>query len=332
MIASQIGMVILWSLGPPMPQPKSCRVTALVDGRFVTVGGTWWETTPGAKKPDVKHWIRDAWAYDPKAGKWSGLPDYPRPIGYGSAVAVDRTLYVIGGCDGKEAFAGCYRMDLGADAPAWEKFAALPRKLCLGSATVIGKTIYITAGQTESPSHTGKKQVVDEVFACDVAPGPRAKWEKVTTLPSPRVGSAVVACGGKIHVLGGMAGEGKDTRFLDEVIRYDPATRRWSKCKPLPKPAPAPACVAVKDRYLLIVPGYVETPAAPGVASRPVRRFTPETWVYDVGSDSYKPGEPLKCAVYGCGIATDGSAVYVNGGEDTPDRTRVNLLQIGRLK
>ena len=332
-------IALVWSMGDPMPQQKSCRITAFAGGKVVTVGGTWWSTSEGADTPDQKHWLDDVWGYDPSSGSWEALPKYPRPLAYGSAAVVDDVLYVIGGCDGvvgsadgKDGISDCYRMDFGKQPLVWEKTASLPFPVWNANAAAIGKTIYVAGGRTGSPSATGKFELVSDVLALDTSKGTAARWEKATSLRSAREGNIVVAVGGKLYVLGGSSTDGKQEVLLSEVLSWDPCTRKWNECANLPRPAVWGSGVAYRDRYVMILGGYGEIiPRQFTSDSKSWSSFLSETAMYDVQEDRFVRGTPLLRAVLDSGAACDGESIYVIGGEETPNRTRVDWLQIARI-
>ena len=332
-------IALVWSMGEPMPHQKSCRITALAGGKVVTVGGTWWGTSEGADKPDRKHWIDDVWGYDPSAGKWAALPKYPRPVAYGCAAVVGEVLYVIGGCDGvvggadgKDGISDCYRMDFGRKPLVWEKTASLPLPLWNANAAAIGKTIYLVGGRTGNPSYTGKFELVSDVLALDTSKGAAARWEKAASLPLARAGSAAAAAGGKLYVLGGSSTDGKHDVFLREVLSWDPRTRKWNECASLRRPVAWPCGVAYRGRYVMFLGGYGEVvPRQFAPDGKALRSFLSEVWMYDVKEDRHLPGTPMMRAVLDSGAACDGESIYVIGGEDTPNRTRADWLQIARI-
>jgi len=332
-------IALTWSMGEPIPQQKSCRITAFVAGKVVTIGGTWWSKSQGADTPDRKHWADDVWSYNPPTGKWEVLPKYPRPLAYGSTAVVGNTLYVIGGCDGvvggadgKDGISDCYQLDFSQTPLVWKEAPSLPFPRWSANATAIGKTIYIVGGRTGSPSYTGKFKLISDVLALDTSKGATAQWEKVASLPSAREGNVVAAIDEKIYVLGGSFTDDKQNVFLREVLSWDPHTKRWEKCANLPRPTTGASGVTYKNRYVIFLGGYGEIVPRQFAPDGKVRRsFLSEILVYDVKEDRHLRNTPLLRAVLDSGAACDGESIYVIGGEETPNRTRVDWLQIARI-
>lgn len=94
-----------WKALPAWPgEPRDLALAAAVDGQFVLASGR--------HKKDG-HWLlhQDAYAFDPKAGRWSRLPDLPYPAQAGAGFAVQGRYFVAMGGD--------------RDIERWNQFVAL---------------------------------------------------------------------------------------------------------------------------------------------------------------------------------------------------------------
>jgi DNA-binding CsgD family transcriptional regulator len=104
-----------WSLGAPMPAPRSRYALAAWEGRLYVIGG--WD---GARTRG------EIFIYDPQTNSWAEGPPLVSPRQSAGAVVTDGRLYVIGG----SAEGGPLRESLWLDPTAknarWEAIAPLP--------------------------------------------------------------------------------------------------------------------------------------------------------------------------------------------------------------
>src|SRR5207248_1118413 len=70
-------------------------------------------------------------------------------------------------------------------------------------------------------------------------------WSEAAPLDVPRGALAAAVLDGKIHAVGGVGGERKNSA-AHEV--YDPTTKKWSKAAPLPTPRDHHAAVSLDRR------------------------------------------------------------------------------------
>lgn len=141
---------------------------------------------------------------------------------------------------------------LAASLPAWAEgpVAPLPVAVTSFGAVVEGGALYIYGG------HTGERHVysADKVSGAlhRLALKPGAVWEG---LPGgePVQGTALVAHGGRLYRVGGMAarnaaGEKGDLHSSATVARFDPAAGRWMELPPLPAARSSHDAAVVGDR------------------------------------------------------------------------------------
>ena len=100
-----------------MPLAKTCRATAAAGDRVITVGGTWWESSATGEK--IKRWTKAAYLLDVRRMEWRVLPDYPLPVGYAFAAAIENRLYVIGGRSEERGNTETFLLDLAETNLRW---------------------------------------------------------------------------------------------------------------------------------------------------------------------------------------------------------------------
>src|SRR5690242_7690070 len=114
-----------WREGRRMPLAKSGAAAALLAGRLLLAGGTYWQA-------GQKHWTPQVDAYDISSEEWRSGPPLPFPLSYGAYVRSERGLEVLGGWDGVRLRKECLTLD--ADLSKWIPSGALPEGCVYGRA------------------------------------------------------------------------------------------------------------------------------------------------------------------------------------------------------
>ena len=165
---------------------------------------------------------------------WEELPDGP-PLQGVSLVAHGAYIYRAGGLSIRNSrgepkdlrsVASVERYD--PTLRKWEALTPLPEATSSHDAAVLGEELYVFGGWTLSSQEEKKWHTTG--FKAHLGDG-KLVWEPLTDLPFTARAMAVVACGGKLHVLGGMNEEGEQLRGLQV---YDPSRRLWSRGPDLP--------------------------------------------------------------------------------------------------
>ncbi|MDG4766866.1 hypothetical protein O7632_22595 [Solwaraspora sp. WMMD406] len=171
------------------PDGLSDNAAVVLDGTVYSIGGgTHLGTT------------RQAWAYDPAADAWQGLPDLPRDRG---KPAVDGKVYVFGCCDTE------FRPQSAVDVfdPA------------TGVRQTLAGRIYCAGGF----SHDGD-------YADTLAYDPDTDhWSARTAMPEHVTSMAYSVAAGRLVLAGGMLSAGGTT---DRTIGYDPVADAWQELAP----------------------------------------------------------------------------------------------------
>lgn len=131
-----------WAVADGPPTPREHLGGAVVDGRFVTVGGRVARVQVGAVE-----------AWDPMTSAWETLPDLPTPrAGLGVTATCDGGLVAIGGEDIRgiddRTFTEVEAYDPLAD--AWRRLADLPVGRHGIAVASVGSTILVIGGGTEA--------------------------------------------------------------------------------------------------------------------------------------------------------------------------------------
>jgi N-acetylneuraminic acid mutarotase len=112
------------------------------------------------------------------------------------------------------------------------------------------------------------------------------------------------------------------------VWAFDLENRSWNACSSLPFPLRDATAVALDERYILITGGVEDAADSQQISDGKSRVIlSNRSLVYDCSADAFKFAEPLRLAVADHGLVAFNSDILVVGGEDSPYRTRTDLVQ-----
>lgn len=214
-----------------LPEAVTAFGAAAMDGWIYVYGGHTGKTHAHSKSNITGVFARCR--ADGKAG-WEMLPSGPAAQSV-ALVAHKGSLYRMGGMRahneiGKpeeiESITEAARFDL--EAKKWTPIPSLPEPRSSHDAVVVGDDLIVIGGWRLGG---GDESWHTTTLVMDLS----AKSPSWTSLPQPfeRRALAVVAHGGKVHVLGGFTDENKPSL---EVDIFDPASKSWSKGPKLPGP------------------------------------------------------------------------------------------------
>lgn len=134
----------------------------------------------------------------------------------------------------------------------------------------------------------------------------RGRWSELPPVPvaEGRLAGVAAAAGGAIYLFGGytVAADGHEVT-TPEVLRYDPAARRYSALAPMPVPVDDSVALVWRDRWILLVSGW-HMDANVNLVQ-----------VYDVQTDAWSQATPFPGApVFGhAGAILDDTLVVCDG-------------------
>lgn len=152
-------------------------------------------------------------------GTWSLAPDMPATLSHHGSVAIDGTVYVIGGLRNVMVENRVFALDLATS--VWSERSPMPAPRAAFATAVVGGSIYVIGGVGPAPySEQGSVLVY--------RPGADA-WTVAADLPTMRWGLGAAVLGGKIWAVGGVQGiEANHEVVLPTVEIFDPATGEWT--------------------------------------------------------------------------------------------------------
>jgi hypothetical protein len=206
---------------------------------------------------------------------WKGQPGLPVPVAHHRALALPKSLVVLGGQDRRGILqAGVYRSVLTAkgECGIWVKDAALPAALSDHGAVEVGGRVYVAGGLK---ANRQSSVATDEIWGAVPATDGRIRaWEPAGRLPEPLQGHAMAVVGRRMYVIGGMASAGCRTAVW--VAEAGGRIAGWKQVTPLPVPLANATAVAVGN-FLLVMGGQ-----SPGSGKTLVM---PTAYVGPVGAD-----------------------------------------------
>jgi hypothetical protein len=109
-------------------------------------------------------------------------------------------------------------------------------------------------------------------------------------------------------------------------------TGAWTRGSKLPYPLRDSTAGCIDNRFILLIGGVedaVTQQQSPDGQARII--LTNRCLVYEIASDRFTAAEPLRLATADHGVAIRGSEVIAVAGEDSPYRTRTDLVQRGHF-
>ncbi|MEX2171760.1 MAG: kelch repeat-containing protein [Pirellulales bacterium] len=320
-----------WNWGPVLPRSCSAFGCAARSTGVITIGGTYW-ISPEKDEPS-KRWVRDVYWLASGASAWERLPDYPRDVGQVLAVSINDRIYAIGGRDAENAFRETYWISPDDFAAGWQRGPDLPRPFfALGGGTH-GGTIYAVTDEIAMREPGGPAPPPPTVLALDTAETDAA-WVELGHAPDGEVGYHTVAVAdGKLFLFGGAVQRGDEALELrDSVWSFDLQSKKWSARHPLPYPLRDASAVQLNQKSILIAGGVEDAASfAKTPDDKPRILLSNRCLLYDTEADQFTFAAPLRLAVADHGLVTLDSAVLAIAGEDSPYRTRTDLVQVARV-
>lgn len=323
-----------WIWGPVHPRSFSAAGCVAGSAGVLTVGGTYWSADQ-AGVPE-KRWISDSYLLSAGGKQWKALPNYPLQLGQTLAVMVHDRVLVIGGRNADRAFHDTYWISMSDPTTGWKPGPKLPRPLFALGGGVHESTVYIVTDEVATAELTNGSPSPSTVYALDTRP-PTAEWTEVARLPKGDIGYRTVAlAGGFLYLFGGaVAGERGLLRLLDDVDALDLQAKTWASRRRLPLSLRDATAVALDDQHVVICGGVEDASSGRSIPDgQPRILLSNRCMVYDTQSDQFTFAPPMRLAVADHGLVAFDSKVMAIAGEDSPYRTRTDLVQcaaIGRI-
>lgn len=278
---------------------------------------------------------------------WSAFDPLPAPRKNMGVVAIETTLYVVGGEDVSGPTNSVLAFDTALrDQPVagkiaqWAQKAPLPEPRANLALAVLDGKIYAVGGERGGTT----------VAAASVYDPATDTWSALPPLPEGRTNLAAAGAGGKLYAVGGttVAGTAASRPGLATLSVYDPATRQWSAAAPLPTARLGLAATAIggnlyalggqqngislktAERYDTQTNAWSALPALPearrnlAAAGREgtiyalggigTAESSNSVQIYDTAANRWSGGPALAAGASGLGAAAVNGKLYVLGG------------------
>jgi len=242
-----------WTRISDMPTSRGWLFGCNLDGIIYTMGGESFVAVHGWRVHSTVE------AYDPATDTWIEKAPLMKPRYWGSAVALDGKIYVIGGLLDVAITQICKTMEIyNPESDSWTEQAIPIVPRFESSVRVVGGKIYVIGGHT----------MASEVSTVDVYDPVLDQWTSGTEMPTKRWLAADAVVDDKIYVIGGggtYSFKESSNKAYKKVEVYDPATDSWEEKSPLPIARAAFEACALHNKiytsagvYLTSSPTYAE--------------------------------------------------------------------------
>ena len=250
--------------------------------------------------------------YDPRSGRFASLPPLPRALNHVGLAADRGSIYVVGGLGNlleyrSIAADSAWRYDVAER--RWHELEPMPTPRGALGAAIVGGTLYAIGGRDGPYSRA-------EVEAYDLE---RGTWSERSPIPGRgRDHFGAAALDGFVYVAGGRYEGGEE---MDEFLRYDPRTDRWTEMPALPIGISGITMERVGDE--LVVSG--------GEGSE--QEFvTGQTFAFDPRAGRWRELPPSPRPKHGYAAAGYRGRLYVFGGSRCGGSTPVDTIESLRVE
>jgi N-acetylneuraminic acid mutarotase len=271
-----------WTTLAPLPTPLYSTVgAAVVDGKIYFIGS--------------HAYVQ----YDPETNNWTEIAPMPIYSSWGTVVACQNKIYVVGGNASKPTQV----YDPATD--TWENRTSIPTTRNLEHAVVVYGKIYVIGGLINAPLG-----VIITSSANDVYDPETDSWSQMEPIPVPVMGYASAVLDDKIYVISGGYEGGPGYNPANLVQIFDPATNQSTNGTSIPiAVVDAGACVttgasAPKRIYVL---GGTTNYGFHGGGGRDFNQ------VYDPETDTWSNGTAMPTPRKDLGVTVVNDEVYAIG-------------------
>ena len=244
--------------------------------------------------------------YDIPDDEWSQAASLPVPLNHPNAVAVDGSVYILGGLSGESGWPASrdtFRYDPEAD--IWEDLESMPEGFERGSAImgVYDGKVYLAGGISD-----GQGMSVDDVSIFDLKTG---EWlqvpDEAAHIPEPRDHGGGAVIKGKFYVVGGRdhgLHNERDTVFILDLNDLEAGWTTSEARMPTARGGIAVAAIGAK----------IYTFGGEGNLEEGTNGVYDNVEVYDTETDEWEVLGPMEIPRHGTSaVAVDGR-IYIPGG------------------
>ena len=296
-----------WSNAPDLPYPTQEIYPAVLDGTLYVPGG--FATGISELPLDISDRV---YALTPGVDEaWREMPRLPAPTHHPQCVAVNGTLYAMGGFTIENngpwsMIERVYTLRPGVD-EAWQRIGDMPTPWAETAMVALNGNIHKITGRRPSGAQNSEWGHQSDVNAHLVMDTESGEWSTLPAAPTARNHAAAVVIDGHIHLVGGRTNTGGNTP-VHEI--YDPSSGRWETAAPLPQPRRGPLgtgghAAAALDGVLYVFGGEWFSDGG-GVYD--------QVWAWEAGRDAWEEVTRMPTPRHGLGALAHDGAIYTIGG------------------
>jgi N-acetylneuraminic acid mutarotase len=289
-----------WTLGSPMPTPRTEIAAAIMDGKIYIVGGK--------TKTELTDVVE---VYDPSSDTWStNISRLPLPIDHIGLDTYNGKLYAVGGFI--EPDKGSHRRATNSlliydpVKNKWEEGEPMPTARAGLTAKFIDGILYAIGGSTgDNEGQVGLNEAYD----------PKTNsWTEKAPMPTARHHITSQLVDGKLYVIGGR--ETDVPSSIDTNEMYDPKQDKWVTLEPMPTKRSSIAS-AYLDGGIYVFGGEKEE----GSFDTNER--------YDIKTNRWTEDIPMPTARLGLeSVEYDGKVYVIGGKESQPRRSATDVNEV----
>ena len=252
---------------------------------------------------------------------WYRAGELPFPLAYGGCVCADGQTVLAGGSNSSGTVADVFQLVPLGDGVVALPMTPLPYPVEQAGYAADGSVVYVAGGIT--PDGVNMKVLAGKIRGLDV------EWEEMAPMPEPLVQPVAFITGGHLHVWGGFDPQAKTVS--SKGWKMDLETRRWEEAGEGPdgETFAGAAAVVLADGKAVAAGGVDKDVFSWGLSGKDKDRYmrmAPEEYGFNRRLRIYDPdkgvwssaGESEAFALAGAGMTTDGSSIYIIGGEIKP--------------
>ncbi len=281
-----------WGTAESLPEPLQEIHAAVWRGQIYVAGG--YNAADEA--------TTSAYRYNLTRNQWEDIADLPEPRHHMPLVALNDTLYAVGGLAPTGAVQTLWAYD--GDTDRWLVRTPLPQPRGASAAGAVNGDLVVVGGFDETRTLVGPVAIYDPE---------RSVWRTGASIPTPRdhLGAAVVD--GLLFCVGGRPLDAD--RNLDIVEAYDITADRWTTKTAMPSERGGLTAVTLGDRIHTF-----------GGETR--SRVFDNHEVYDPVTDAWSVLPSLPTARHGLGAATVRGMIFTIGGGPEAGFAQTSVVEV----
>src|SRR5215211_2695664 len=281
-----------WTLGSPMPTPRTEIAAALLDGKIYIVGGK--------TKTELTDVVE---AYDPSSDTWNtNISPLPFPMDHVGLDTYNGKLYLVGGFI--EPDEGPHRRAINSLfiydplKNEWEEGEPMPTARAGLTAKFIDGILYAIGGSTgDNEGQVGLNEAYN----------PKTNsWTEKTPMPTARHHITSQLVNGKLYVIGGR--ETDVLSSIDTNEMYDPKQDKWVRLEPMP------------TKRSSISSGYLDGGIYVFGGEKEEGSFDTNER-YDLKTNKWTEDIPMPTPRLGLESVEYGGKIYIIGGKESQSRS-----------